>query len=785
MRRLTVRAQILVLVLAVVLLVACSLVWLTIHQIESQLRNGLEEKAASVCAIVAENAGPGLEFEDTAFVREIINGAFLDHDVIEIHVMDRQGREMYCRVGPQGRNAQPVHMASADTTSARRFTDRYVVRQPILARGKRVGMIQLTVSYDSLQQRIRSSVAVILAVAAGLLAFVFGASSFLARRIVSPITTFEAAAIRIQSGDMVSPIDIPRTHRDFIPLGKAFNEMQRSLRLAFAEITAAREGLEEQVAARTGELQNELAERRRTEVALRTSEDKYRTLFNSANDAIFIMHADRFIDCNHQTLKMFGCTREQIIGQPPYRFSPPTQPDGRDSKEKALEKISGALAGVPQFFEWMHSRDDGSLFDVEVGLNKMTLSGEEIILAIVRDITMRKQAEAQKQKLQEQLDRARRMESVAILAGGVAHDLNNMLGPLVGYPELLLHKIPEDSPLRKPIKIMGKAAKEAADVIQDLLTLARRGRYEMVPISINEIIESYLESPSFLDAAQAHPNVEVTLDLALALPLVLGSSTHLTKALMNLIINAFDATPDGGTLAIRTEQMCIDQLLGGHDKIEAGEYVLLRVKDTGTGIAPEDLPRIFEPYYSKKKMGRSGTGLGLSVVYGIVRDHKGYYDVFSTVGAGTEFIFYFPVTTQPAPADTAAEQWFGGSESILVVDDVEEQREIAAALLGDLGYRVRAVDSGRKAVEYVRGNPVDLVVLDMIMEDGYDGLSAYQELVRMHPQQKAIIISGYAATERVDLMRKLGAGAYVRKPFTRETIGKAVREELDRVPVAM
>ena len=182
-------------------------------------------------------------------------------------------------------------------------------------------------------------------------------------------------------------------------------------------------------------------------------------------------------------------------------------------------------------------------------------------------------------------------------------------------------------------------------------------------------------------------------------------------------------------------------------------------------------------------MGRSGTGLGLSVVYGIFRDHKGYYDVFSTVGAGTEFIFYFPVTTQPAPADTAAEQRFGGSESILVVDDVEEQREIAAALLGDLGYRVRAVDSGRKAVESVRGNPVDLVVLDMVMEDGYDGLSAYQEIVRMHPQQKAIIISGYAATERVDLMRKLGAGAYVRKPFTRETIGKAVRKELDRVPV--
>ncbi|MFH1688318.1 MAG: PAS domain S-box protein, partial [bacterium] len=243
-----------------------------------------------------------------------------------------------------------------------------------------------------------------------------------------------------------------------------------------------------------GEITDQIAqvlinrERLQAQEALKESESKYRTLFDSANDSIFLMQQDRFVDCNARTEHMFGCTRDQILGQPPYVVSPEFQPDGRSSKEAAMERINSALDGATQSFEWQHSRLDGSLFETEVGLNRMVLGNQVMLLAIVRDITERKQTELERARLQEKLERAERMESLGVLAGGVAHDLNNMLGPLVGYPELIERKLDSDSPIRKQVQRMGKAAKDAADVIQDLLTLARRGRYEMQSTSLNEVV---------------------------------------------------------------------------------------------------------------------------------------------------------------------------------------------------------------------------------------------------------------------------------------------------------
>jgi CheY-like chemotaxis protein len=198
------------------------------------------------------------------------------------------------------------------------------------------------------------------------------------------------------------------------------------------------------------------------------------------------------------------------------------------------------------------------------------------------------------------------------------------------------------------------------------------------------------------------------------------------------------------------------------------------------GIDPKNIDKIFEPYYSQKKMDRSGSGLGLSVVYGIVKDHRGYYDVFSEVGAGTRFVLYFPTTSQERTNQTHDVTSISGHETILVVDDVLEQRDLATNILSGLGYQVVVASGGREAVEYLKDHAVDLVLLDMIMEDGFDGLDTYRAILELYPHQKAVIISGYSSTERVQLMQELGAGVYVRKPFARETIGRAVRQELDR-----
>ena len=392
----------------------------------------------------------------------------------------------------------------------------------------------------------------------------------------------------------------------------------------------------------------------------------------------------------------------------------------------------------------------------------------------------RRRAEKQEQKMKEKLEHAEKMEAIGVLAGGVAHDLNNMLGPLVGYPELLLMKMPPDSPFRSQIEKMGRSAQSAADIIQDLLTLARRGRYEMGALTLNDVIEQYLDSTGYTRKCENNPSITVMTRLDRTLPAIFGSAPHLSKVIMNLVVNAIDAMPDGGELIIQTFEFESEEPFGTLSKIDPGQYVVLAVRDTGMGIQAKDIKRIFEPYYSKKKMGSSGSGLGLAVVYGIINDHKGFYDISSEVNKGTEFRIYFPVTQESLQVETSLKTDISGSERILVVDDIDEQRDIATEILLNLGYSVHAVSSGRAAVEYLSHNHADVVVLDMIMENNFDGLDTYREILKFHPTQKALIISGFSVTERVDTLLNIGAGAFIKKPFTVESLGKAVREEIDK-----
>lgn len=392
----------------------------------------------------------------------------------------------------------------------------------------------------------------------------------------------------------------------------------------------------------------------------------------------------------------------------------------------------------------------------------------------------RREAERALRESEAKLERARRMELLGVLAGGVAHDLNNLLGPLVAYPDLILMSLPPDSPIREDVLQMQQAAERAAAIVQDLLTLARRGAYQMGPLHLNAVIEQYLRSPSFAELRKRYPNVHVRTSLTPdALP-IKGSVPHLTKVVMNLVTNAFEAMPEGGQLTVRTLCRNVERPLNGYERIEPGDYVLMEVEDTGVGIAPEDLGHIFEPFYTRKKMGRSGSGLGLAVVYGVLRDHKGRVDVRTTVGQGTVFTLYFPVTHEYVLEGGEECQHCYGHESVLVVDDLEEQRVLACKILSRLGYRVEAVGSGREALEYLSRHKVDILVLDMILDDEMDGLDVYREAIKIHPEQKAIIVSGFSETERVRKAKELGAGEFVKKPYTMEKIGQAVRRELDR-----
>jgi len=313
------------------------------------------------------------------------------------------------------------------------------------------------------------------------------------------------------------------------------------------------------------------------------------------------------------------------------------------------------------------------------------------------------------------------------------------------------------------------------------VTFCVRGVSTPEVVNINDVISEYLQSPEHEKLRQYHPKVHVEANLEKNLLNILISPIHLSKTVMNLFSNAAEAMPDGGIISVSTENRYLERPIKGYDQVNEGEYVTLMISDTGIGISPRDKEKIFEPFYTKKVMGRSGTGLGMAVVWGTVKDNNGYVDVQSTEGKGSLFTLYFPVTRKEVSYSKSTlpiESYMGTGESILVVDDVEEQREIASEMLTALNYAVKSVKSGEDAIDYVKKYSVDLLLLDMIMDPGIDGLDTYTKILEIHPGQKAIIASGFSETERVREAQRLGAGAYIKKPYLLNQIGRAVKTEL-------
>ncbi|MBN2288421.1 MAG: response regulator [Candidatus Glassbacteria bacterium] len=383
---------------------------------------------------------------------------------------------------------------------------------------------------------------------------------------------------------------------------------------------------------------------------------------------------------------------------------------------------------------------------------------------------------------EKKLARAKKMEAVGLLAGGVAHDLNNILSGIVSYPQLLLLQGGLPAGHRQAIQTIHQAGLRAAAVVEDLLTLARGVASHKEPVKLNHIIEEYLHSPEYKNLINSRRDISVKVDLDPELLNIRASRFHVEKVIMNLISNAAEAVENksGGCIVISTENRYVDRPLKCYEDIRAGEYAALIVSDNGSGVREEDLDRIFEPFYTTKVMGKSGTGLGLSVVWNTVQDHDGYIDITSN-GEGTVFNLYFPITREDIIIQAAAvpvEELKGQGQKILVVDDLAQQREIACSILTALGYEVDTVSSGEEAVKYLKSHTVDLVLLDMIMAPGMNGRETYEKLIKIHPGQKAVIASGFSMTDDVRAAQKSGAGRYIKKPYTLEKIGLAVKEEL-------
>jgi len=476
---------------------------------------------------------------------------------------------------------------------------------------------------------------------------------------------------------------------------------------------------------------------------------------------------------NSQARNRFGISRENSDeGCNLFDFFP------ADTRRSAREQFAGNLQQGTLYQDILHDKEHHAfpvLLRSAPIIDGGTCVGARLLLI---DITER-------QRLEEQLNRDQKMKAIGLMAGGVAHDLNNILSGIVSYPEILMLDMTEENPLRRPLTIIRKAGLDASEVVADLLTVARGSRGDMEIVDLNAFIYDYLDSPDFDDICRRFPLVEHRFDPAADLPFLTCSPIHVRKCLMNLVINGFEAIAGKGMVRIATENVETKELQTTNPGLPKDkQYIRLTISDTGKGIEEKELQHIFEPFYSKKVMGRSGTGLGLTVVYNTVRDHDGTTRVSSSA-QGTTFELLFPGTSNAVPLEGKNRHQVlrGTGETVLVIDDEPRQREIATTLLRALGYEVKTAATGQEAWSYLQENPADLVVLDMLMgPDQPNGREIYRQILTMNPGQKAIIASGYAEDDDVRQTLAMGAAAFVPKPYTMTSISRAVYDTL-RAPV--
>lgn len=428
-------------------------------------------------------------------------------------------------------------------------------------------------------------------------------------------------------------------------------------------------------------------------------------------------------------------------------------------------------------------RRDKTLFPSEIAVSRLELGQEEHLCFFVRDITKRREAEESLRSTQAQLARSERLEMAGRIAGHIAHDFNNLLTPLLGYPGLIKEALPEGSQARKDLQVIESTAQRIAEINQQLLILSRRGHFDHKVLNINSVINNVIE----LVRRQTGDGIEVKLDLAEDLFNMRGAEEQLVRVIQNLYQNAIDAMGDTGTLMIKTENVYLERSPKNLGPAGSGEYVKLSIIDTGHGIPVEIKDKIFDPFFTTTDgpTRRRGAGLGLSVVHGVVEDHKGHIELDSEVGVGTMFSIYFPAERQQPDHEKEKETQVGGTETIVVVDDDQMQINVLTKILERLGYSVLAATSGEEALSIIEqckaeGALPSLVILDMVMGNGIDGAETFQRLHEINPLQKAVFISGYAESSRVKMAQAMGGGAFLKKPVSVETLVMAVREELNK-----
>ncbi|NLB54408.1 MAG: response regulator [Lentisphaerae bacterium] len=429
-------------------------------------------------------------------------------------------------------------------------------------------------------------------------------------------------------------------------------------------------------------------------------------------------------------------------------------------------------------------REDTSMFPAEIVTSKITLAGVEYLCLFIRDITRRKENEEELSKARDQLARAERLETAGSIAGHIAHDFNNLLTPLLAYPELIKGTLPEDSPAREDLTLIERTAQQIADINQQLLALSRRGHFEQTVINLNDIV---LNVMTLMERSELAKGIRIHLNCSKSLPNIKGSNEQLLRVIQNLCQNAMESMENDGDLVIETLVEPLDnvQIPPSYKLENDTDFVRLSISDTGRGIPHDILDKIFDPFFTTKKATKQrGSGLGLSVVHSIVKDHDGFIDIDTYENNGTTFSLYFQPSEESLEI-VDKKIFHANGEKVLIIDDDKLQLEVNSRILNKLGYSVVTAQSGEEAVEVIKkcaqnGEFPDLLLLDMIMGEGINGTETFRRIKTYNPNQKAVILSGYAESVNVIDAQRLGAGPYIRKPVSIERMSMVLHKELNK-----
>jgi PAS domain S-box-containing protein len=730
-------------------------------------RREAEASLRSLAVVVGANSTGAVDFRDRRAGEE--NLAALDGwtDIVAARLFVREGQPLadYRRPGllvalPERPEAAGLRAEGSD----------FVIFQPISMNGEALGTLYLRASRATLighTKRFATNVALALlvaAIAAGLLA---SRLHTVLSRSVHALTS-AAREVSERSDYSVRAPEIGAGVGEMATLSFAFNGMLSHIQEQDGALRATRDDLETRVRERVADLSREIQERREIEQALRTSETKLKVVVEHNRNLFYSCSPDGVLTyVSPQSRTLLDCEPADALGQRvQWLTDNPANRKGIETTEEAIR--TGERQ--PEYELELRSRT-GRLVWVEVSETPVLEDGRCVqIVGALTDITDRKRAETEKAGLEGQLRQAQKMEAIGRLAGGVAHDFNNLLGVIVGYSELVLRQLDKDGKLYGKLEQVLRAADRAAGLTKQLLAFSRKEVVDPKVLDLSAIVHDMEKMLHRLIGEDVLLSVEVPSDLGM----ILADAGQIEQVLMNLAVNAHDAMPGGGALRIRLTNEDLRTREGGGPA--PGQYVVLDVSDTGTGMDEETLSHIFEPFFTTKEQGK-GTGLGLATAYGIVEQSGGTIAVHSALGKGTTFRICLPRVGEQrtaSPVETPRLQ-HGRGETILLVEDEGQLRDLIATMLRDAGYQILAAAGADEAIDLVRSVPrtIDLVVTDIVMP-GMNGQALVQRLEAIRPGLRAIYMSGYtdeAIARRVTLEQ---GDVLLKKPFKEHVLLQAV-----------